>query len=45
VYAFIEKEECSKEEKTRGQNREITQIQIFPFTQSAVDHQLHRQQD
>jgi hypothetical protein len=24
-YAFIEKKECSKEEKTFGQNREITQ--------------------
>ena len=36
VYAFIEKEECSKEEKTRGQNREITQIQIFPFMQALL---------
>jgi hypothetical protein len=26
VYAFIEKEECSKEEKTFGQSWEITQI-------------------
>jgi hypothetical protein len=26
VYAFIEKEECSKEEKTFGQNWEMTQI-------------------
>jgi hypothetical protein len=29
VYAFIEKEECSKEEKTCGQNREVAQISYF----------------
>jgi hypothetical protein len=29
VYAFIEKEECSKEEKAFGQSWEITRIFIF----------------
>ena len=29
MHAFIEKEECSKEEKTCGQNREITKVSQF----------------
>ncbi|PIU59262.1 hypothetical protein COS86_05200 [Candidatus Bathyarchaeota archaeon CG07_land_8_20_14_0_80_47_9] len=31
MYAFIEKEECPKEEKTFRQSWEITQITIFHF--------------
>jgi hypothetical protein len=31
VYAFIEEEECSKEEKTFGQSWEIAQISYFVF--------------
>jgi hypothetical protein len=31
VYAFVEKEECSKEEKTFGQSWEIKQISHFAF--------------
>ena len=31
VYAFIEKKECSKKEKTLGQSWEITQISYSAF--------------
>jgi len=31
LYAFIEKEECSKEEKTFGQSWEIARISYFVF--------------
>jgi hypothetical protein len=34
VYAFIEKEKCSKEEKAFGQSWEITQISYSVFTRS-----------
>jgi hypothetical protein len=42
VYAFIEKEECSKKEKTFGQSWEIAQISCFvPMLVFAV-HVLRR---
>jgi hypothetical protein len=42
VYAFIEKEECSKEEKTFGQSWEIAEISYFVFMLVFVVHQLRR---
>jgi len=42
VYAFIEKEKCSKEEKTYGQSWEITQISYFVFMLVFDVHQLRR---
>jgi hypothetical protein len=42
VYAFIEKEECSKEEKTLGQSWEITQIPCFVFMPVFAIHLLRR---
>jgi len=42
VYAFVEKEKCSKEEKTFGQSWEITRISYFVFMLVSVVHQLRR---
>jgi hydrogenase-4 membrane subunit HyfE len=42
VYAFIEKEECSKEEKAFGQSWEITRISYVVFMLVFVVHLLRR---
>jgi hypothetical protein len=42
VYAFIEKEECSKEEKAFGQSWEITRISYFVFMLVFVVYLLRR---
>jgi hypothetical protein len=42
VYAFIEKEECSKEEKAFGQSWEIAQISCFVSMLVFAVHVLRR---
>jgi hypothetical protein len=43
VYAFVEEEECSKKEKARGKNREVTRVSSSVSMRVFVVHPLRHQ--
>jgi hypothetical protein len=43
VYAFVEEEECSKKEKARGKNREVTRVSSSVSMRVFVVHPLRVQ--